>query len=64
MTNYKVQAKPYEFELNTETTALIIIDMQRDFLYPGGLGEKLGNDVSTTNAIIPNVQRVLEEARE
>ncbi|HJF32431.1 MAG TPA: cysteine hydrolase [Sporosarcina psychrophila] len=64
MTNYKVQAKPYELELNTETTALIIIDMQRDFLYPGGFGEKLGNDVSTTNAIIPNVQRVLEEARE
>lgn len=63
MTNYNVQAKPYEFKFDPATTALIIIDMQRDFLYPGGFGEKLGNDVSTTNVIIPNVQRVLEEAR-
>ncbi|GAA0360770.1 cysteine hydrolase [Alkalibacterium iburiense] len=64
MTSYKVNAKPYEFEFNNDSTALMIIDMQRDFLYPGGFGEKLGNDVSATNKIIPNVQRVLEEARE
>lgn len=62
--NYKVQAKPYEFEFDIDSTALMIIDMQRDFLYPGGFGEKLGNDVSTTNAIIPSVQKVLEKARE
>ena len=61
---YTVQAKPYAFEMDLETTALIIIDMQRDFLYPGGFGEQLGNDVSTTNSIIPNVKRVLEKARE
>ena len=64
MKKYTVEAKPYEFTLETETTALIIIDMQRDFLYPGGFGEKLGNDVSTTNAIIPNVLNVLNEARD
>lgn len=61
---YTVQAKPYAFEMDLDTTALIIIDMQRDFLYPGGFGEQLGNDVSTTNSIIPNVKRVLEKARE
>jgi len=62
--NYKVQAKPYEFEFDIDSTALMIIDMQRDFLYPGGFGEKLGNDVSTTNAIIPSIHKVLEKARE
>lgn len=61
---YKVNAKPYTFEFNTDNTAVIIIDMQRDFLYEGGFGEELGNDVSTTNKIIPTVQKVLEKARE
>ncbi|WP_085558546.1 cysteine hydrolase family protein [Carnobacterium iners] len=61
---FTIQAKPYGFELDLETTALIIIDMQRDFLYPGGFGEQLGNDVSTTSSIIPNVKRVLDKARE
>ena len=61
---YTVEAKPYEFEFNTENTSVIIIDMQRDFLYPGGFGEELGNDVSTTNKIIPTVQKLLEKARE
>jgi nicotinamidase-related amidase len=35
---------PYTFEL--DSTALVVIDMQRDFLEPGGFGESLGNDVS------------------
>lgn len=57
-------AKPYDFEFPTETTALIIIDMQRDFCAPGGFGEKLGNDISLTRSIIPQLQKVLEKARE
>ena len=63
-TQYFVKAKPCKFEFDLASTALIIIDMQRDFLYPGGFGEVLGNDVSATNAIIPQVQKVLETARE
>lgn len=54
-----VRAKPYEFPLEPGCCALLIIDMQRDFLEPGGFGEMLGNDVAPLrNAIAPN-QRLL-----
>ncbi|CEG25592.1 cysteine hydrolase family protein [Bacillus sp. B-jedd] len=59
-----MKAKPFDFEFNPEHTALVIIDMQRDFCYPGGFGEKLGNDITLTRSIIPQLQRVLEKARE
>lgn len=49
-------AKPYPYPLPTTGLALIIIDMQRDFIEPGGFGEALGNDVSLLRSIIPNVQ--------
>jgi nicotinamidase-related amidase len=41
-----VDAQPGPFEFETDSTALVVIDMQRDFLMPGGFGESLGNDVS------------------
>lgn len=62
--SYSMEAKPYNYEFNLENTALIIIDMQRDFCAPGGFGEKLGNDISLTRSIIPTLQNVLTEARE
>ena len=41
-----VAATPGPFTFAPESTALLVIDMQRDFLEPGGFGESLGNDVS------------------
>ena len=55
----KIQAHPFVFEFETAHTALVIIDMQRDFIEPGGFGETLGNDVSLLEAIVPACQAVL-----
>lgn len=52
-----VAAEPYAFEFTPATCALLIIDMQRDFLEPGGFGEMLGNDVAKLRrTIAPNQQ--------
>lgn len=59
-----VVARPFNFQLDTSSAALVIIDMQRDFVLPGGFGESLGNDVSPCTAIIPTVERVLKVFRE
>ena len=51
----KITAEPYPFEFKPSACALLIIDMQRDFLEPGGFGAMLGNDVSQLRrAIAPN----------
>jgi nicotinamidase-related amidase len=42
----QVDAQPGPFTFDPTSTALVVIDMQRDFLLPGGFGESLGNDVS------------------
>ena len=55
----KVEAEPYEFEFHPEYCALLIIDMQRDFLEPGGFGEMLGNDVSQLRGTIEPNKRLL-----
>lgn len=58
-----IEAEPYAFELLPAKCALLIIDMQRDFLEPGGFGEMLGNDVSQLRqAIVPN-QKLLSAWR-
>src|SRR5260221_1146490 len=50
-----IDAEPYPFEFVPSECALLIIDMQRDFLEPGGFGEMLGNDVSQLRRTIePN----------
>jgi nicotinamidase-related amidase len=59
-----VPAKPYAFVLDPQTTALVVIDMQRDFLEPGGFGELLGNDVSLLHAAVEPLKAVLAAARE
>jgi len=58
-----VAAEPGPFRFNLASTALVIIDMQRDFCEPGGFGETLGNDVSLLRAVIPPLRAVLAAAR-
>ena len=58
-----VDAEPYPVPFEPDATALVIIDMQRDFVEPGGFGASLGNDVTRLQAIIPTVRRVLEAWR-
>ena len=60
----EVQAEPYPFPFDPATTALLMIDFQRDFVDPGGFGEALGNDVSLLRAAVPPAERVLRAARE
>lgn len=55
----KVEAEPYEFEFDPAACALLIIDMQRDFLEPGGFGEMLGNDVSQLRGTIAPNKKLL-----
>ncbi len=63
-TKLQFQAEPYPLDFEPATTALLMIDMQRDFLEPGGFGEMLGNDVSHLRSAIQPCKTVLETARE
>jgi nicotinamidase-related amidase len=58
-----ITAEPFDFALHPEKVALIVIDMQRDFIEPGGFGASLGNDVSLLQAILPTVARLLDGFR-
>ena len=60
-----IAAQPYDYPLPMETgVALMIIDMQRDFLEPGGFGAALGNEVSRLQAIVPTVQQLQNTFRD
>jgi nicotinamidase-related amidase len=58
-----VAAEPVAIDLDWSTTALLIIDMQRDFMEPGGFGETLGNDVSQLARAVRPIAAVLDAAR-
>jgi nicotinamidase-related amidase len=58
-----INAEPGPIAINPERTAVILIDMQRDFVEPGGFGEALGNDVSLLRAAIAPCQALLDGLR-
>ena len=64
MATTTINAEPEPISIDPERTAVVIIDMQRDFLLPGGFGETLGNDVSLLAAAIEPCRRLLSAARE
>ncbi len=54
-----VDAAPFAFTFDPAATALVVIDMQRDFIEPGGFGETLGNDISHMQRAIAPTARLL-----
>lgn len=61
---YTISATPYDYTFRLDSTALVIIDMQRDFIEVGGFGAMLGNDVTPLASIIPNIERLLRLFRQ
>lgn len=58
-----IDAEPEAISVNWERTAVVMIDMQRDFLEPGGFGETLGNDVSLLQRAVAPCRALLDGAR-
>jgi nicotinamidase-related amidase len=63
MSTLTIPAEPHPVTIDLAATALMVIDMQRDFLYPDGFGALLGNDVTLLQRTIAPIQRVLAAAR-
>ena len=63
MTTRTVAAEPEPITIDLEKTAVVMIDMQRDFLEKGGFGETLGNDVSLLSKANAPCRALLETAR-
>lgn len=57
---FPVPARPYPFPFAPGRTALVVIDMQRDFIEKGGFGDSLGNDVTRLEAIIPTTAKLID----
>ncbi|HEV3117857.1 MAG TPA: cysteine hydrolase family protein, partial [Gemmataceae bacterium] len=58
-----IEAQPYAYRFDPDKLALVVIDMQRDFLEPGGFGAALGNDVHRLTAIVPTLAELLGVVR-
>lgn len=59
-----VSAQPGPFTFDPAHTALVMIDMQRDFIEPGGFGATLGNDVSLLEPVVPAAAQLIAWCRE
>jgi nicotinamidase-related amidase len=61
----RIPARPYPYPLlSLRQTALVVIDMQRDFLESGGFGAMLGNPVQRLQPVIPVIERLLQRCRQ
>ncbi|MFB7722944.1 cysteine hydrolase family protein [Nocardia sp. NPDC056100] len=58
-----ISAQPTEYSFEPSAVALLVIDMQRDFLLPGGFGESLGNDVALLRTVIEPLAALIAAAR-
>jgi nicotinamidase-related amidase len=58
-----IAAEPEPVAIDPDRTAVVIIDMQRDFLEPGGFGDSLGNDISQLTRVIAPCRTLLAGAR-
>lgn len=56
-------SRPFPLTTRREKVALMVIDMQRDFVEPGGFGASLGNDATPLQAIVPNVAKLIDTFR-
>jgi biuret amidohydrolase len=63
MPHLTIEAEPGPVAIDPTRTAVVVIDMQRDFLEPGGFGEALGNDVSLLGAAVGPIKALLAGAR-
>jgi nicotinamidase-related amidase len=63
MPRVMVEAEPAPLSVEADSAAFLIIDMQRDFLEPGGFGAALGNDVSRLQAVVAPCRAMLAAAR-
>jgi nicotinamidase-related amidase len=59
-----IDAEPAPLDVDLAQAALVIIDMQRDFLEPGGFGAALGNDVFRLKAAVVPCRDVLAAFRQ
>jgi biuret amidohydrolase len=64
MSKLTVDALPGPFSFDPKRTALIMIDMQRDFIEPGGFGAALGNDVALLEPVVPAAAELVAWCRE
>lgn len=64
MSTTVIEAEPEAIAVDLNKTAVVMIDMQRDFLEPGGFGVSLGNNVSLLSTAIKPCRALLDAARQ